>query len=145
MLTQHEISWREHCDWFERNASDPTRRLLIIEERHEALGFVQLKGVGAGAISEWGFLAAPDKPKGTGRKFGKAAIDYAFRSLQIHKLCGQVLGTNESSIRFHLSLGFRKEGVLRQHHRIEARYHDLICFGLLCEEWLIASDDERHA
>jgi len=34
-----------------------------------------------------------------------------------------------------LRLGFQREGVLRQQHFDGQQYHDVVCFGLLANEW----------
>lgn len=135
MLTQHEISLTEHRQWYERNSQDPTRRLLIVEEDGMALGFVHFSGVAPGGIADWGFYAAPGAAKGSGHKLGVTVLNFAFGTLGLHKVCGQALDFNEASIRFHRKLGFQQEGVLRQQHKGADGYHDLICFGLLREEW----------
>lgn len=135
MLTQHEISLDEHQQWFERCAKDPSRRLMIVEEEDIPLGFVGFTGVGAGEIATWGFYAAPEAAKGSGTKLGYKALEFAFGVLLLHKVCGQALAFNEASIRMHQKFGFRQEGVLREQHKINDQYHDMICFGLLCEEW----------
>lgn len=135
MLTQHEISLAEHRQWFERSLQDQTRSLLIVEENHLQLGFVHFSGVAAGAIANWGFYAAPDVARGTGLKIGMAALAFAYETLALHKVCGQALAFNIASIRTHEKLGFRQEGTLRQQHRINDTYHDLVCFGLLQGEW----------
>lgn len=135
MLSQHVITFDEHRDWFERVSNDETKRLLIVQEGPLALGFVQFFGVASRAIADWGFYAAPEAAKGSGAKLGAVALTFAFQELQLHKVCGQALGFNEASKRFHRSLGFREEGRLREQHLIGGAYHDLICFGLLSNEW----------
>jgi UDP-4-amino-4,6-dideoxy-N-acetyl-beta-L-altrosamine N-acetyltransferase len=135
MQTQHEISMDEHREWFERCSQDPTRRLMIVEEVGAPLGFVNFTGVGSGAIATWGFYAAPNVAKGAGNKIGLTALNFAFDALTLHKVCGQALAFNEASIRMHQKLGFQQEGVLRQQHKIGSGYHDIICFGLLSDEW----------
>ena len=135
MLTQHEITCAEHQQWFERSSQDPMRRLLIVEEAGLPLGFVGFSGVEIGAIATWGFYAAPDGKKGAGTKIGSTALEFAFSTLALHKVCGQALAFNEASIRMHQKLGFRQEGVLRQQHKMAHAYHDIVCFGLLREEW----------
>jgi UDP-4-amino-4,6-dideoxy-N-acetyl-beta-L-altrosamine N-acetyltransferase len=135
MLSNDEISLAEHVRWFDRVSIDPARQLFIFEQNGESLGFVQFEEVGSYNVSNWGFYAAPDAPKGTGRKLGNAALNYAFSTLGLHKVCGQALAFNEPSIRFHLKLGFQQEGVLREHHRNCDSYYDLLCFGLLDREW----------
>jgi UDP-4-amino-4,6-dideoxy-N-acetyl-beta-L-altrosamine N-acetyltransferase len=136
MLTQHEITPEEHEEWFRRSASDLDIRLLVFHQGDDPAGFVHFSGALCATTLNWGFYAAPDAPKGTGRKLGLAALDYGFAVLHAHKVCGQALGGNHASIRFHQSLGFQQEGVLREQHLIDGQYHDLVCFGLLRHEWL---------
>jgi len=136
MLTRHEITPEEHQRWFERVSRDPDKHLLIFEQEGEPLGFVHFSGKVASGSVDWGFYTSPTAPKGTGRKLGMAALDYAFCTIGCHKVCGQALAFNTASIGFHLAMGFQQEGVLRQQSRIGDDYHDLICFGLLRQEWL---------
>jgi len=135
MYTQHEISLDEHTHWFEKASKNPERHLLLFESASTPHGFISIDQIAPGGIADWGFYAAPDAPKGTGRHLGQAAMRYAFTEAGLHKLCGQALAYNERSIRFHQSLGFQQEGLLRQQHFDGQRYHDVVCFGLLATEW----------
>jgi len=135
MLTQHEIGVEEHRDWFKVASSDARKSLLIVENDEYALGFVQFSSVSQEAAVDWGFYAAPEAPRGAGRKLGSIALDYAFQVLDLHKVCGQALDFNKKSILFHKALGFKNEGILRDQYRIGKRYHDLILFGMIRSEW----------
>lgn len=135
MYTQHEIKADEHKRWFLGSSKDTQRHLLIFEDGPDALGFINIHQIGPGGIAEWGFYTAPHAPKGTGRALGNAALRYAFAGVGLHKLCGQVVASNERSIQFHGMLGFMKEGFLRQHYFDGQHYHDVVCFGLLAREW----------
>ena len=135
MYTQHEISLEEHTRWFERASQDVSRHLLIFENETTPLGFINIHQMAAGGIADWGFYAAPDAPRGTGRQLGQAALQYSFLTAGLHKLCAQALSYNERSIRFHVNLGFQQEGILRQQHFDGQNYHDVVCFGLLASEW----------
>ena len=136
MYTQHEISLDEHLRWFERVQEDPRKHVLIYEVDHLPLGFVHFSELGTSKVADWGYYAAPDAPKGTGRALGQAALDYAFKEIKLFKVCGQAIGFNARSIRFHQTLGFQQEGILRDQHFDGERYHDVVCFGLLRQEWL---------
>jgi UDP-4-amino-4,6-dideoxy-N-acetyl-beta-L-altrosamine N-acetyltransferase len=136
MLTQHQISMQEHRSWFERVQHDKTRQQLIVMERAVPLGFVQFNSIGQGSIADWGFYLRPDAPKGSGRKLGQTALLHGFRSLGLHKICGQALQANVVSIAFHQKLGFIEEGRLREQQLINGNYHTLICFGLLAKDWV---------
>lgn len=135
MLSQHQITMAEHRAWFDRSAKDATRALLVVEENDLIMGCVVFSNISCGSTTDWSFYAKPDSPSGTGRKVCGAALDFAFRDLQIHKVVGQVLAFNEASIRTHLRLGFTQEGVLREHHLIYGKHLDLIVFGILSYEW----------
>jgi UDP-4-amino-4,6-dideoxy-N-acetyl-beta-L-altrosamine N-acetyltransferase len=135
MLTKHEIGLDEHTRWFERASQDPARHLLIHERSGQALGFVQIHEIASGGIADWGFYLAPHAPKGTGAGLGLGALEYAFETACLHKICGQTLASNDRSIRFHQKLGFYQEGLLHQHHFDGQHYHDLLCFGLLAKQW----------
>jgi UDP-4-amino-4,6-dideoxy-N-acetyl-beta-L-altrosamine N-acetyltransferase len=135
MLTQHEISLSEHAQWFHRAVKDTTRRLLIVQEFDNPIGYVQFSGVAPGGVADWGFYASPDAAKGRGRKIGTSALDFAFDHLKLHKVCGQTFASNQASIRFHERLGFKREAELRDQKRINNEYHTLIGFGLLVHEW----------
>ena len=140
MLSRHEIQGDEHRAWFAKNSTDISQRLLIIEEDHIPLGFAQFSGVTEGGISDWGFYARPDAPKGVGTKLGVVVLEHAFRELRLHKVCGQAISSNIASIALHGKLGFSEEGVLREQRRIEGAYHSLVCFGLLENEWRTQRD-----
>lgn len=135
MYSQHEITLVEHQQWFEHTLTDPKKHLMIFEVNHQALGFVNFNERVNGGIADWGFYAAPDAPKGSGRQLGRAALSHAFTQLKLHKVCGQALAYNERSVQFHQSLGFQQEGILRDQHFDGEHYYNVICFGLLCHEW----------
>lgn len=135
MFAQHEIGIAEHREWFDIACLDSSRRLLIVEEAKQAIGYVQFSRVAEGGIADWGFYARPGAPKGTGRKLGMMALNHAFDGLKLHKVCGQVISSNQASIVFHRRLGFKLEGVLRDQERIDGCYHSLHCFGMLACEW----------
>ena len=135
MYTQHEITMEEHQRWFARAAQDKDKYLLIYESDATPLGFIQFSKLSGSAVADWGFYAAPDAPKGSGRHLGREALDYAFSQLHLHKVCGQALAFNERSISFHRTLGFHQEGLLREQHYDGQQYHDVLCFGLLKSEW----------
>lgn len=135
MFTQHEISLNEHRNWFAKASQDPNKSLLIVEDNKQAIGYVQFSNVEINGIAHWGFYARPNSPKGAGQKLGTMALKYGFGPLKLHKVCGQVIESNQASIAFHQRLGFQLEGVLRDQQSIEGIYHNLYCFGLLSAEW----------
>ncbi|MAI34820.1 MAG: UDP-4-amino-4,6-dideoxy-N-acetyl-beta-L-altrosamine N-acetyltransferase [Rhodopirellula sp.] len=135
MYTSHMISPDEHARWFERTREQQGVWLLIYELEGIPRGFVNISRTRSSQVADWGFYLAPDSESGTGSALGMAALEYAFRDLELHKVCGQALGFNKRSIKFHEKLGFIREGVLREQHFDGEHYHDVLCFGLLASEW----------
>lgn len=72
------------------------------------------------------------------RKFAlaTAGLRFAFERLRLHKLVSHVYATNPVAQKFTLGLGFRQEGLLREHVRIgpEAGWIDLYVNGMLRED-----------
>ena len=134
MYTQHEITLEEHSHWFNNNRLDSNCHLLIFETAGEAQGFININQ-GSHLIADWGFYLSPKAPQGTGSALGHLALCYAFNTLKLHKLCGEALGFNDKSIRFHQKLGFSQEGILRQQYFDGENYQDIYRFGLLACEW----------
>lgn len=136
MLSQHEITIAEHRVWFDRASRDEKRELLVIEENGQPRGCVIFSGVEKNATADWSFYSAPENPAGTGTRICAAALNFAFNKLGVHKIAGKVLIFNHASIRLHQRLGFTQEGSLREHSLIDGVHHDLLCFGVLSQEWV---------
>ncbi len=144
MLTQHEIGWEEHLVWFSRVSKDPSRTVRIVEHCGEPIGYVQFSQAGNPGVVDWGFYAVPGAARGAGILLGRAALEYGFAQMGVHKVCGQALAYNTASIAFHYRLGFVQEGLLRQHSLVGGAYHDLVCFGLLREDWAVAVSESSQ-
>lgn len=66
----------------------------------------------------------------------KKIIDFAFYRLRVHKVHGTVMSRNPSGIFNYKALGFRCEGVLKEHTRsAKGEFCDMLMFGLLRDEW----------
>jgi len=141
MYTTHEISLEEHRKWFINASTNSATELLIYEQEGIAQGFVNITRTRCLEVADWGFYLAPEAAKGSGRELGAQALNYAFKQLGLHKVCGQALGFNERSITFHKKLGFIEEGRLREQHFDGHQFHDVVCFGLLNREWQVQAKD----
>jgi RimJ/RimL family protein N-acetyltransferase len=66
-----------------------------------------------------------------------AVLDFLFRSCELHKVASYVYGRNIPSIFNNKALGYTCESILRdQEIGPEGEFRDLVCFGILREEWL---------
>lgn len=135
MYTTHEITWQEHLSWFNSNQKSGRHHLLIYETNETPRGFIKFTPKTCGNVCDWGFYLSPDAERGTGQALGRAALNYGFDKLGLHKVCGEALGFNERSRRFHTKLGFIEEGYHVEQHFDGNKYHDVVSFGLLRKSW----------
>lgn len=136
MFNPAVIEPSSHRRWFDKTRENPLIHAFVFERGTGPAGFVRLDQRSPDQrLGEWGFYAAPDAPRGTGRLMGAAAITHAFEVLNWHRVAGWTLANNERSIKMHLALGFRQEGLMREHHQIGNTFVDVCCFGLLRSEW----------
>jgi diamine N-acetyltransferase len=62
-------------------------------------------------------------------------LDYAFSTLNLQKIYGEVLAENERAIRLNRALGFELEGTLRRHVYFDRQFHDVLRFALFRDDF----------
>ena len=60
---------------------------------------------------------------------------HAFEDLGLHRLTADADPRNTAAIALLERLGFRREGLLREHHRSGGEWQDGVLYGLLRAEW----------
>ena len=65
----------------------------------------------------------------------RSALDFAFRTMDVNRICATIHPDNSRSIRLAENLGFRKEGILRDLLFADGRYHDHCLYALLQWEY----------
>jgi RimJ/RimL family protein N-acetyltransferase len=73
---------------------------------------------------------------GYGTEAKMLLLDYAFRTLNLRKVCSNVIAFNERSQRYNEKCGYQVEGTQRKHIFRGGVYHDLILMAVFCEDWL---------
>lgn len=145
MYTSREISRDEHASWFELLQRDRSRHTWIFEAAGVPTGVVNLTRIDE-AVREahWGFYVRPGAPKGSGTRLGQLALAEAFGPLSLNRVIGEVLASNDASLRFHRKLGFEHQRILHAHHTDGETAHDVHVFSLRREVWLRGrAADER--
>jgi len=137
MYSEQPISAEEHAAWWLRARSDPQTRLMMFEHTGAAcavVGFTRYTGVdGSATLAFYGNPAR--KQRQIAAQLELAAFEYAFDTLQVRRLEGEVIGFNMSVAQFHLRQGARLEGSRRQAYVRDGVAHDVQSFGMLREEW----------
>jgi RimJ/RimL family protein N-acetyltransferase len=75
--------------------------------------------------------------KGYGRDALQLILRYAFSELHLYRVSLTVMAYNTAAIRAYERAGFVREGVQRRAVWREGQRHDLVCFGILRDEWLV--------
>ncbi|QVL50172.1 MAG: UDP-4-amino-4,6-dideoxy-N-acetyl-beta-L-altrosamine N-acetyltransferase [Thiocapsa sp.] len=137
MYTHHEIAPAEHRAWFQRLQQDPGARWYLYRDAADTpQGVVYFTAISPEqGTASWGFYARPDAPPGTGTRILYEALMLAFGELSLHKLNGEVLATNVTSVNLHKKVGFTQEGLFRDQHFDGTQYIDVVRLGLLVAEW----------
>jgi UDP-4-amino-4,6-dideoxy-N-acetyl-beta-L-altrosamine N-acetyltransferase len=138
MLTDHVISPEEHAAWFERVFGNPRYRHWMIRCDEEDVGLLYLYDIDdRNRRCYWGFYVAGSSVRG--KNVGMFAeyfvLQYVFQELQFDKLCCETLDFNRGVLRMHQWFGFVPEGRLRRHIVRNDTIHDVICMGILKDEW----------
>lgn len=71
--------------------------------------------------------------KGLGTEAKMLLLDYAFNTLNLRKICSQVLAFNKRSAAYSKKCGYVEEGVFREHIFRNGEYHDLINLAVFRE------------
>jgi len=73
--------------------------------------------------------------KGYGSEAGRLLLDHAFDRLGFHRVSVGVVGFNERALRFWESLGFKREGALRDGYYCDNKYSDFVMMSILEDEY----------
>lgn len=128
--------------WIESRGTTSTDASFVIEaadtEVNKAIGIIGLTDIkpkdhhaGFGiAIGEKGYWS-----KGYGTEAARLIVNYGFQELNLHRINSSVIAFNQRSVRMHRKVGFKEEGRQREACFRTGKYHDLVVFGMLREEW----------
>lgn len=81
------------------------------------------------------WIRVEQQDKGFGAEAARALCEYAFHKLQLHRLYARIDPTNRPSRKVLKSLHFRYEGTLREDKKLNGRWIQQECWGLLRSEW----------
>ena len=137
MFNDHQISPEEHDRWFQSiTKSDPQVHWIIVCDS-EDVGLANLYDIDRkNSRCYWSFyIASHLRGKGIGSFAEYFVLNYVFEELGLNKLCGEVLAFNQSVLNMHKGFGFVQEGRLRQQVFKGGKPEDVVCVGMLREEW----------
>jgi len=117
-----------------------TRLVMAIEDASDRslVGFIYLNNIDwFSRNAEFGILIGEHGRQGKG--LAKEALSlmaqHAFETLKLSRLYVRVVAFNEGALRLFRGFGFIEEGTQRKQAFSGGRYHDVMMFGLLREEY----------
>ena len=115
MSNPRVIDQEVHKDWWPAAISDPSRRMLILDDEGTPAALLLFFDLKPGASAKWGFYMAPsqDSPErslATWLTVEVAAIAYAFDRLRLETLYCETLETNAAVLLLHGRIGFQDTG-----------------------------------
>lgn len=122
------VSVAEEEEWYERVRNDDSKRKLVVENHDEQpVGMVSIFDIDHKNMNaEIGVYIAPEhQRRGFAAEALKLLMRFAFEEMNIHKLYCSILGFNEPSLKLFRSLGFREDGVMREHVYTRGRFEDV--------------------
>lgn len=84
-------------------------------------------GAFIGSKEHWG--------RGLGTDAKMLLLKYAFDTLNLRKITSRVHGFNERSQRYNEKCGYKREGVLKQHHFVNGEYRDEVLMAVFREDF----------
>jgi UDP-4-amino-4,6-dideoxy-N-acetyl-beta-L-altrosamine N-acetyltransferase len=142
MYSDHLITQKEHDTWFSKALVDISAVYLLFLYMERPIGFISFTHIDK--IHQrcfWAFyLGEVDVPRGSGSVMEYFALDYAYMTLKIRKLCAEVFIFNSTVIRLHEKFGFIEEGRFVAHYLKNGQYEDIVCIARFMETWL---DDRK--
>ncbi len=110
---------------------------LILCEEYEKIGYCILAGFEKGNDNiEIKRIVISEKNRGIGRKSLEALIKYLFEKMEIHRVWLDYHEFNEVGAYLYESMGFKKDGVLRESLKFEGKYYDVVVLSMLENEYL---------
>lgn len=110
---------------------------LVMESQGRLVGHLILEPLDLLATRHVSQLTVVVHPGQTGKGYGQAlleyAIDWANKSAKVEKIELRVRSTNDRAIGFYESLGFVREGQLKNRIKLQHGYADDICMALFVD------------
>jgi RimJ/RimL family protein N-acetyltransferase len=134
--------------WAEKEAArerDGDNFRFVIEEIAERrlVGDLTINGTDqrVGCFSYGVNIARDHRGRGYAKDAILIALRYYFGELRYHKVTVRVYGFNKASMRLHESLGYQKEGQIRDVVYTHGQYYDELMYGLTSDEFRRAYPD----
>jgi len=136
MYNHEVIDIESHLRWFDSMLEDNSCLYFIYERDEQPYGVLSFSEIDIkNKKAFWAFYSGDTSVRGVGSEMEKLALDYAFNTLGLNKLCCEVLEFNTSVIDFHRKFGFKIEGVKRQDYRRDEKFYDIYQLAIFKKDY----------
>lgn len=144
MYNNEVIELESHLAWFKKMLDDSSCLYFIYEQEGVPLGLLSFSAIDKkNNKASWAFYSSRENLRGVGSEMEQIALDYAFNSLRLNKLCCEVLDFNYSVVNFHRKHGFRIEGIRRKDYYRDGQYFDIYQLALFRDDYLRTQNSEH--
>jgi RimJ/RimL family protein N-acetyltransferase len=119
----------------ETNLEDPRLRYLIAERDDGTVAGYAILTLSAHRAIELTRIVMAHPGRGDGRAACLAVLEHAFGALGVHRVALDVFEGNVRALNLYSSLGFRREGVLREAVHDRGQFRSLIVMSVLAHEY----------
>lgn len=134
-------SLAELKDLYDKNISNPHERRFILKKGNERLGLVELVGIDPiHRKAEFTIMIDPaQQGNGYAGRATRLAMNYAFATLNLHKLYLVVDQINEKAIHIYKKAGFQVEAELKDEYFVNGAYHNAVIMCMFQEDYFSMS------
>ncbi|MFC6717179.1 GNAT family N-acetyltransferase [Natrialbaceae archaeon GCM10025810] len=139
---QKPVNRDQEREFYEEVVCDDDSVHLMIVAETTPVGTIGLNPIDwTTRRAEIGYWIAPEHHRnGYGSEATEFVVGYGFDQLGLHKIAARVFAFNEPSMGLLESVGFTREGVLRDDVFVDGEFHDVHWYGLLADEWRSRTD-----
>jgi ribosomal-protein-alanine N-acetyltransferase len=129
---EKQAKWWETFERWKSNG-EAAQWCAFAKEDGSYIGLFTLKEINqANYRGELGYSINKTKwNKGFGKEGCERVVEYAFKTIGLHRLFAQILPYNIPSQKLASSLGFKKEALMREEHFYEGEFYDVLQYGLI--------------
>ena len=136
---EYPISNSKQKMWFEKFLNCGDVLFIIYTNDNIKVGMIGLSKIDTrNRSAEFGrfFISRSYRGKGFGKESLKLILEYSFNHLNLHRIYLNAFEHNDRAINLYTKLGFKKEGIKRDHIYMNGSYNNLICMSILKNEFI---------
>lgn len=142
-LSMHDYpapTLKEEREWIKARQKDKNMLSLAIDTvEGEHIGSISLRDINNPNKRALYGIVICDKRywgQGYGTEAGKLIVDYGFKELKLNRIYLEHIAYNIRGHKSYEKIGFKKEGVFKEHILRDGYFHDVIWMGILKRDYL---------